>query len=269
VKRIDAKIVENKELFPNHFRIVLEAPTIAKDATPGQFLHVRISETFDPLLRRPFSISRIKEEGIEIIYKVVGKGTYLLSKKREGETLDILGPNGVGFDILGVKEALLVAGGIGVAPLLSLADSLGKKGVPTYILIGSKDGRYGIFEDELRMFGCYVNFATEDGSLGYAGLVDELLEKRLREGFPSQFKPSKIFSCGPFGMMRKVAELSIKNKIPHQVLLEEKMACGIGACLSCVVAIKGGGYLRTCKDGPVFDAERIDWRNEEGVRSWR
>jgi len=277
-----SKIAYNKEIAPGHFKIAFSAPLIAKKAKPGQFVHVLIGG--DTLLRRPFSIHSVNGKrsavsGIEILYKVVGRGTELLSKKKPGESLDIIGPLGNGFKLpvtprlrsgqasYGLRVTnVLIAGGMGVAPLVFLAEKLSnpkaqsptcperKRGKPT-ALIGARDKKSLVCVNELKKLGCDVKIATDDGSAGHKGFVSELLKKELTAQSP---KPMALYACGPNPMLKEIAKICKENKINCQVSLEEKMACGVGACLGCAVMTKDG-YKMACKDGPVFNAEEIIW----------
>jgi len=275
--QIDAKILENREIGPKQYKTVLSAPQIARQAQPGQFIHVRVSDGYNPLLRRPFSVHRAQGQKIEILYKVVGKGTEILSKKNRGEDLDILGPLGTGYwlpqrekgQLQYLKESpsatskisdiMLVAGGTGVASLLFLAESISVHNPELSILaiIGAKNKEELLCEADFKRLGCRVEVATEDGTRGYKGLASELLEKFLPL---SADKPKPIvFACGPSEMLKRIGRISRKHRFPCQVSLEEHLACGVGACLGCVVKAKGSTYRRVCKDGPVFEASDLMW----------
>lgn len=248
-----AIISDNLEVVPGHYRLTLEIPKIPVDTYPGQFMHIKICEQYDPLLRRPFSIHRIDRETgrIEILYKVVGKGTRLLKKAQVGDRLDILGPLGKGFRIdKDLKTAILIAGGIGVSPLLFLGDELRKMDVSTYVFIGAKTRSLILCEDAFKELGCEVKVSTEDGSLGYCGNVTDLLHKSLLFSEYTSLSFTSLFACGPYAMLHKVAGFAKTFDIECQVSLEERLACGVGACLGCVVRFNG--YKRVCKDGPVF-----------------
>ncbi|HHV61869.1 MAG TPA: dihydroorotate dehydrogenase electron transfer subunit [Firmicutes bacterium] len=286
--QVVAPVISNVEIAPSIFRMSLSAPGIARSALPGQFVHVvchdagnHVSEgsrnsglSLDPLLRRPFSICRVDRSGatIDLVYQVVGRGTEMLSRVAPGEAgragaVDILGPLGRGFDIPrslagedAAGRALLVAGGLGVAPLIFLAYALAERQVRADVAVGarSRDLLWGIDEFELLGFG--VELATEDGSAGARGLVTELVERRLCESLGGHGAPTvryaAIFACGPAPMLAAVARLAGERGVPCQVSLEERMACGVGACLGCVVKTKAG-YRRVCADGPVFNAADI------------
>lgn len=269
--QLKAKIEENKEIAKEHYKLTLLAESIAKEAKPGQFIQIKIdSEVF---LRRPFSIHRVRcpmsdvRCPVEIIYKVIGKGTKVLSRRKKGEELDIIGPLGNGFDLLTFNSQLstfnsiLVGGGYGVSPLYFLAERMVKnsnKSLKTniYVLIGAKTKDYILCEDDFKKLGCKVYIATEDGSKGYKGLVANLLNFKL----PTlNFQLPTLYVCGPYPMLKEVAKIARKYKIKCYVSLEEVLACGFGACLGCTVKTKDG-YKLVCKDGPVFDAQEIRWK---------
>jgi len=282
MKDIKAKILFNGEVSPGYFKMALGCPRIARSAKPGQFVQIKCTDTLDPLLRRPLSVHRLKAqgsrlEGIEVLYEVVGKGTEILSKRKKGEFINILGPLGNGFALppftLNPSPlTLLVAGGIGVAPLVFLAEKLVKQKIKTIVLIGAKTKDLILCEKDFKKIEAEVHTSTDDGTKGYNGFVSKLFEKvlrttnhepRLSAAVRRRWTKAEItiYACGPHPMLRSIAEISKKRKIECQVLLEEKMACGIGACLGCAVKVtgKGLGYKLACKDGPVFDAGEIVW----------
>ncbi|MFH1449996.1 MAG: dihydroorotate dehydrogenase electron transfer subunit [bacterium] len=262
------KILANIEIAPAYYRMILKDLEISNEALPGQFIHVRVSDDLHPLLRRPFSLYRISKEDqfIEILYQIVGQGTLLLSKKRRDEYLDVIGPIGRGFWLeKPTQEALLVAGGVGIAPLFALAEKLLKEDLPSHKIIfflgaKSKDSLIGL--DELRNLGIKVEVTTKDGSVGYDGVVSTLLKIHLSQ--KKVISKSQIFSCGPLPMLKVVSQIAAKHNLPCQVSLEERMGCGIGACLGCVVKVREKGssaedYERVCVNGPVFNADEVVW----------
>ncbi len=217
---------------------------------------LRIGRGIDPFLRRPFTIYDIKGERVEILYKVVGRGTNMMKDLKEGETVSLLGPLGNGFDLNGfIENPVLVAGGTGIASLnmlvKRLAEGRGFKGGA--LLIGGKtSGDIIPFKKYIDM-GYKVEITTEDGSLGKKGLVTDLLEERVSD-------KSVIFACGPNEMLKKVLEIARSRGIPSQLSLESVMACGVGVCLGCAVEVEGEErYKLVCKDGPVFKGEEIRW----------
>jgi len=258
------KILLKKEVAPNIFLIKLLAPLIAKEAIPGQFLHIKCSKDYNPLLRRPLSIHQIdKEKGeIFILFEVVGVGTKLLAQRAVGDDLDILGPIGNGFNIYPEsKKIMVVGGGIGVAPLLALVEESIAKGKEVQVLIGALEKEMVIGEESFQILGAKVDTATENGSYKYKGLVTDLLIEII-----SRWLPNQIFACGPKPMLRKIADITSNYNINCQVSLEERMGCGIGACLGCVCKIKQKRnneekyhYKRVCVDGPVFETSEVIW----------
>lgn len=261
MRQLNCKIIENKKTVERFYKMRIEAPYIARKARPGQFIEVRCSCGTDPLLRRPLGVHRVLKNGIELLYEVVGKSTELLSEKKMGGYLDIIGPLGNGF-IYGPKAPrphapILVAGGIGVAPLVALAESLAyRKKQKTYVLIGAKTKSHILCESEFKKIGCEVKVSTEDGSKGHKGYVTDILKYLLKT---INCQSSGIYACGPHPMLKAVAHMARYVNIPCQVSLEERMACGVGVCLGCPVKIRKQGYKMVCKDGPVFNAEEILW----------
>jgi len=287
--QIDAKILANEQIGPERYKMALSAPQIARQAQPGQFIHTRVSKSFLPLLRRPFSVHRVQGQKIEILYKVVGKGTEILSRKKRGEYLDILGPLGTGYRLpqqekgqqekgqqergqvqylkesptaaSKISDIILVAGGTGVASLLFLAESISVANpeLSILVLIGAKNREELLCETDFRRMGCRVEVATENGKRGYKGLASDLLQKFLP--LPGETRKPLVFACGPSEMLKKIGKISRKRRFPCQVSLEECLACGVGACLGCVVKARGSTYIykRVCKDGPVFDAGELIW----------
>jgi dihydroorotate dehydrogenase electron transfer subunit len=255
--QIKAKLISNKRIKNDYWHAVLNAPLIAKSARPGQFVNVKASNDLEPFLRRPFSIHRAQGVKIEILYEVVGPGTQILSQNKAGECLDIIGPLGNDFefnrqaDKRRNRQTILVAGGMGVAPLVFLAEKLNKE---VTVLIGAKTKNQILCEKEFIDLGCHVKIATDDGSAGFKGKVTDLLKSILRTTHDAQ--RTTLYACGPRPMLKEIANLSQRYKIPAQISLEEHMACGIGACLGCVVNTKDG-YQRVCKEGPVFEANQI------------
>ncbi len=254
MKHIVAKIISQKELKKGCFRMRLKAPYIAKKAGPGQFLHIRCDSSTNPLLRRPISIHRIGAGHLEILYNVVGKGTKILSQKREGDKIDIIGPLGNGFKIHKNSKSLkmLVAGGMGVAPLLGLAEELSRATKKKFIVIlGAKTQNHILCEKEFKKLGGEVHIATEDGSRGKKALATDLIEEVVNS---KKYERQEIciYAAGPMPMIKALCKLMKGCSVESQASLEERMACGLGACLGCVIDTQSG-YKRVCKDGPVFD----------------
>jgi len=262
-------ILSNEEISPGYFRMRILAPGFVRQARPGQFLMLRPTEALDPLLRRPFGIFRTgflpadceglpDKEYVEILYKVVGSGTGIMRELHQGDRVALLGPLGNGFEPQPASEQILVGGGIGLVPLYMLARHLVDRG-SVRLLMGGR-GRDDILAvTEFERLGVKTYVSTDDGSLGEEGLVTEVLARKL-----ARFPRAVVYACGPMAMLREVHAICLRHGVALQVSLEAFMACGVGACLGCVV--KGAGhstseprYLCTCKEGPVFRAEQLAW----------
>ena len=230
----------------------------------------RVQTSLPPLLRRPFGIFRTgalppdcegqpPKEYVELLYKVVGRGTVIMQGLHEGDRVELLGPLGRGFDPgRPGEDKILVAGGIGLVPLYMLASELVKTG-SVRLLMGGRTRDDILAVTEFERLGVETYVSTDDGSLGEEGLVTEVLKRKLKK-----YPEASVYACGPMPMIEAVHEICRMRKAPLQVSLEALMACGVGACLGCVV--KGAGhseerprYLCTCKEGPVFRAEQLDW----------
>ena len=271
--RLQAEILESESLPAAHHRLLLRAPQIVPRAQPGQFLHIWChppDEIERPpcaaILRRPYSISRLRPPyGVEILLRVRGKGGRLLAAKAAGESLDIIGPLGRGFRISpGLSTAVIVAGGIGLALVPFLIEALVARGVHAQVLAGAADDNNSPFYvDRSEPGGVTIPYLMELGAGAQfvseyqtGTLLTEFFEQRRAE-FSGD--ATEVFACGPHAMLKRLAEVTGAH-IPLQVSLEERMACGLGACRSCVVPAAGqSGYKTVCRDGPVFDAAEIDW----------
>jgi dihydroorotate dehydrogenase electron transfer subunit len=264
---LPAAVARNLDLGHGHFLLEFFAPQAAAEMVPGQFFMIGIPGA-EVLLRRPFSVCGLPgtfadapEGSVQVLYKVVGRGTALLSSLRPGAPLTALGPLGRGFDLevaSGVRP-LLVAGGIGSAPFPALAAGLAARGTRPALVYGARSAGDLPLLDWFRERCDAVTVATEDGSLGRRGLVTEPLEDLLAGA-----GATRIYGCGPSPMLRAVAAIARSRGIPCEVSLEAHMACGFGVCLGCVVATHAGGggkpvYERVCVEGPVMPAERIAW----------
>lgn len=253
------EVLSNQHIAPGYYKLSLKTPPFLLQADPGQFINIRIGDSFSPLLRRPFSISKLTPKGIEIIYKVVGKGTRILSSIKKGDYLDIIGPLGKGFTIENkVKEHLLVGGGIGVAPLIFLFQRIIKVKNSPFILVflGFKKAEEIICREEFKGKNITLNIATNDGSYGYKGMVSWMVKDYIEK--LNSPKNIALYACGPVEMLKSIARLALNQGITCQLLLEEIIGCGIGACRGCVVEGKTG-YLRICKEGPAFYVDEIIW----------
>ena len=256
---VDCPIVLRQEVAEGHYRISVRAPEIARVARPGQFAMLQVSGGYAPFLRRPMSLERIFSDGVSFLFRVEGEGTRLLAEMDTGHNLSVQGPLGIGFTTdTACDRHILVAGGIGVAPMPALAECVKRDcGKAPEAIIAARTERMLLCEDDLRRMGCLVHVATDDGSAGEKALATDMLE-RLAPG-----ADSCVYACGPNPMLRAVSRMMLDAGVQCQVSLEAQMACGDGACLGCVIEAKGedegGMMLRVCKDGPVFDASVVDW----------
>lgn len=254
-------IRENIPLNAAHSLITLDTPKSLKEPLPGQFYLIEVSKGTDPLLRRPFSLFRKTDNGFQIFYRVRGKGTELLRSLREGTEIEIVGPLGNPYSRL--REGctpLVMAGGIGMASVFSLIESLKGEAVVFY---GARNADDLFMIDALKELSRELILCTDDGSLGRPGTVVDALRDFVAE---SGQRPLQIFGCGPRGMLAGLARLAMERDIPAEVSLEEHMACGVGACLGCVVKMRTTGfpdtdqlYQRVCKEGPVFNVTEVAW----------
>jgi dihydroorotate dehydrogenase electron transfer subunit len=271
VQRI-ARTVENVELAERTFRIRLDCPDIATAIRPGQFVMLRLPGKDDPLLGRPFALYDTVVDsvgvpvGLDIVYLVVGKMTGLLAGWKPDDPIEIWGPLGNGFpEIVGEEHVICVAGGIGQTPFLAYArELLGGRGYGgaeplrrvkrVLLYYGVRTAKLAAGLDDFRSVGCGLRLATDDGSLGYKGFVTQLLAR--------DHPPGPFVGCGPEPMLHALAELTANWKEKCYVSLETPMACGFGACFSCVTKVKtptGWDYKRVCVEGPVFDASKLEW----------
>jgi dihydroorotate dehydrogenase electron transfer subunit len=258
----NVEVVQCQRITEDVVRLTLNARDIADAARPGQFVMVQTSSSQDPLLRRPFSIHQTSGDGhLQILFKVIGRGTQQLAKISVGEQLSLLGPLGKGFVTGSSGEACLVGGGMGIAPMLFLASRLrqepgrqeGARMMPRVILGARNRAELEPLVHDFQELGIDVLAATDDGSFGHHGLVTDVLRKINL----SPFIP--VYCCGPRPMMAAIAQLCRQESRGCQVSVETVMACGIGACLGCAVPLKAGGYAHVCSDGPVFEAEKLLW----------
>lgn len=259
-----APLLENRSLGGASFVLRLGGCAPLLGAKPGQFVMLRGEWGRDPLLPRAFSILRTHGDGTaDILVKAVGRGTRLLELAREGSPLSVLGPLGRPFPAPEVGRAdLLVAGGVGLAPLLWHAEVAAAVGVQTELFYGARTAADLVLLDEIARAGCRVHLATEDGSAPAGhdvtrGRVTAALEARL--GLGALGPRPQVLTCGPNPMMRAVVELARKHDLPSWVSVEGEMACGIGACLGCALPLTDGSkpFAYACTDGPVFEADRV------------
>jgi dihydroorotate dehydrogenase electron transfer subunit len=240
------KIKSNKHICLSFYELVIEAKNMVSVAVPGQFCMVSIPNAY---LRRPLSIYKTTKTTVSFLYKIVGKGTEVLSTLKSGGSVKVLGPLGTGYPINQksvVGEPILVAGGTGIASIHFLASKLKKKGILFY---GARTKQELLCLSEFKKIGWKVFVATEDGSKGFKGFVIDLLKEKIK-------KDNIVYTCGPTPMMKKVISIVKKLNLKGYACLEEKMACGTGNCQGCAVKV-GDEYKMVCKDGPVFPIELL------------
>jgi len=253
------QVLSNDRISPGIGVLTLRAPRCAASIRAGQFVHLRISRDATYLLRRPFSVHRVRDDAIEILYQVLGAGTRDLAQVQAGDDhMDIVGPLGHGWDVpTDAQHALLVTGGLGAAPLGMLAEDLASRGVATVVAMGAPTAERLVARDLFERVCRRVEVSTDDGSAGDKGFVVALSERLIaQESF------DVVYTCGPEAMQAIVAQQALRAGVACQVSLERLMACGIGACLSCVVSTTHG-TKRACVDGPVFSAGEVVWNASE------
>ena len=264
----DATVVYNKTVVPGIVRMRLSCSDAAQQARPGQFIMLQVSEHTDPLLRRPFSVCSAQGAFVDILYKVVGKGTAAMASWQPEQRVSCIGPLGNGFTIAEPPaHSYLVAGGIGIAPLLFLLETLVQhnSGGSIAVFMGGKTAAdVAVLEDFSLLSQKHIQYATEDGSRGFQGLVTDLFSNHLTEAGRRSSQSACIYGCGPVPMLNVLSAIAERQGMECQVSLEASMACGIGACLGCAVKTKAlaesaASYKRVCADGPVFNSRELVW----------
>jgi dihydroorotate dehydrogenase electron transfer subunit len=277
-------VAENVLVARDTYRIRFACPEIARQILPGQFVMLRLADCNDPLLGRPLALYDVAPDAagmpqfLDIVYLVVGKMTRLLPELKAGSRLEVWGPLGNGFPPTPTEHLVMVAGGIGQTPFLTLArEYLGlhaygspPRQVPrarrVTLCYGARNRECLACVDDFRRVGVDVHLSTDDGSLGHHGLVTEL----IRPAVAGSAWPCRIVCCGPEAMMEATAQIARQLELPCQVSLESPMACGIGICFSCVMRIRDGSggwdYRRTCVEGPVFEAEDVQFEADADKR---
>jgi dihydroorotate dehydrogenase electron transfer subunit len=272
------EVLENRQLARATWKLRFRCPAMAANIVPGQFLMAKLHGYDDPLIGRPFAMYEVYDAGsgaaedIEFVYLVKGKFTRRLQTLGAGQLIDVWGPLGNGFALPTAQHLIMVAGGIGQTPFLSLGqEALGKRRYGTHqpavehprrvtLCYGARSADYLAGVEEFEHAGIEVRIATDDGSRGHHGFVTDVLRELLTE---SNGTSRQIACCGPEPMMEAVAKITRDLAVPCQVSLETPMACGIGICFSCVARVTDAqgeiDYKRTCVEGPVFDANKIVW----------
>lgn len=258
MKRFDTELLSIDPVASGYYRISFRWDSHAGIPAPGAFLTVKVGSGLDPVLRRPFAFSSYDGESASFIFQERGRGTKALAALKPGSALDVLGPLGKGFaNPPAGSQPVLVAGGIGLGPMLYLAKSLMQSAAkgehrPPLLVLGFRSKNLCPSLPGLVPEGAVL--CTDDGSRGFAGTVADFL-KSYRSNLPICF-----YACGPAPMMAAVAERAVAINAPFQAATEQWMACGVGACMGCAVAMKDGSYQRACAEGPVFDGLQVDWR---------
>lgn len=253
------ELVEKQQLKSDIYKYSIKSEKMANEAKPGQFLEIRVTDTIEPFLRRPISIYNIKkEEGIvEFIFQVKGEGTKLLTKKEVGDLIDIIGPLGQGnFEFEKYQNIAIIGGGIGIFPLHELAKEAKEAGKNVNMYTGFRNKEFVLLEDEFNSVSSKFTLSTDDGSYGENGFAINFLKEDIQKN-----PVDCIFACGPLPMLKSVQALAKEKNIPCQISLEERMGCGIGACIGCVVKYKTeqeDTFKRVCKEGPVFSANTVE-----------
>jgi dihydroorotate dehydrogenase electron transfer subunit len=249
----ECSVLSVEKVADNIFVLTFHSPELSPLIRAGQFVNIKVDTRNDPLLRRPFSVYRTDGSNIQIIFNVVGKGSSVLHRKEVGERLDVLGPLGVPFSLAAddFETAILVGGGLGIAPLPIATETLNRYSKRIVTFIGARTAAQ-LVEEHLEN----VHVATDDGSRGFHGTVVDLMKAECAKFFG---KRVKMFACGPTSMLRAVAEFALQSNLPCEVSLEGPMACGFGICQGCPVELREGErkYALMCKDGPTFDIRKI------------
>lgn len=260
-KYIRAKITENTPVNKGHNLLVLSSDNIQQHPLPGQFYMIGTDFSYDPLLKRPFSIFReaSSAEGgeLQFLYRIKGKGTERMKEMKKGDTVNLLGPLGNGYPIPGRNlTPVLIAGGIGIASLFPLAENLSGN---IHFFYGARTSGELLMLNELKgLVKKELIISTDDGSEGRKGTVVDALNVFLTSNPQLSTSNFLLYACGPSPMLEAVSKVAAEKGIKGYISMEENMACGVGACLGCTVKTKKG-YKRVCKEGPVFSAEEIVW----------
>ena len=264
VNLVPCTVISNREVSRGNFLISLRVPRAFAKPQPGQFVHLRVGDESEPLLRRPYSLEGFVERGrvraVRIYYSVVGRGSKVLASHAAGKELDLIGPVGIGFAPRSRRTPILVAGGRGVAPLLFLSRQLRDKKRDYVFLFGARSRGELYGAREIR--GGRLHLATDDGSVGYEGSVLDLLEREWTKGGHTPLT-AEIFTCGPHGLLHEISDFARTRGIRCEASLEGPMACAMGACRGCPVPLLPGAdsdrYPAMCVEGPVMDATVVDW----------
>jgi dihydroorotate dehydrogenase electron transfer subunit len=280
---MEYSVIKNEKVIEKCFRLTLDFSKDDHPPIPGQFYNIRCTDHNDPVLRRPFSVHRLtREDGfpcLQILYRVIGRGTEWLSARKEGEALDLIGPLGNGFVLERQTDVVLVARGMGIAPLCAVGEAVRSlaSGSRLHILMGARFKDRVFYQEELERLGT-LHLYTDDGSLGFRGRAPELLLHLFETSKVP--RTSSVYACGPAPMLMELSRLSERLGFDGQVALETHMGCGFGACLTCAIPLRPDSikrmahwkkpalqwsedgrtcYSLVCKDGPVYDIREVDW----------
>ena len=264
-----AEIIENSPVNKSHNLLIISSSGISKNSAPGQFYMIETASSYDPLLKRPFSILKQKSGTAHFLYRIKGKGTERMRQMKNGASVSVLGPLGNGYPLPGKNlTPILIAGGIGIASLFPLAEKLGKN---AYLFYGGRTKEELLLLDELKGMVKELIISTDNGSAGEKGTVVDVLKDYLASQL-SALSSHLIYACGPSPMLEAVSRLATEKGIKGYISMEENMACGVGACLGCTVKVRSQKsevrskrltpeftYKRVCKEGPVFEIGEIVW----------
>lgn len=269
IRQEKTPLASKTEIAPGYLVVGLKAPNLARESKPGQFIMLRIPNG-NLLWGRAYSVYHTDGEITYVLFKVIGRGTKLLSEEPAGATVEVIGPLGNHFTPPAADEiSFLVGGGVGLPPLYFYAKAHRKQAGQMRVFIGARDKANVILEKEFRDLGCHVEVSTNDGTYGIKGLVSEILINSIKNNLKMKSR-LRIYSCGPNAMLKAVGEIGIAHDIRTELSLEEAMACGLGVCLGCVVKTRctpaeqadlhrDHTYTRLCVDGPVLEAGRVMW----------
>lgn len=264
------RVLANDEVARGIFLMRLHAPEIAAHVQPGQFVNVKTqaedSDALSPLLRRPFSVCQVDRAAgeISILWKNIGPGTRLLSRHAPGTLLSVIGPLGNGYELPEKNtETVLIAGGVGIAPMPILAAALHERSMRFTALLGARTAAELWGKEELQNYGGVIKIATDDGSAGHPGFVTELLQAMIKE---HDVRALRVYACGPMPMLARLAAICAARNIHAEVAVETVMGCGFGICMGCPIepavgVEQFGRYYLACLDGPVFCADHIRYES--------
>lgn len=263
----DAKVIANEQIGAGIWIIRLTTETDLSDFRAGTFFHIQVARSPYPLFRRAYSIMSASANEAEILYKVAGLGTQVLSTRRPGDVISAMGPLGNAFiSPHSTEHAVLLAGGVGMPPILRWAQNLSTDGFPSdhiTFVYGARNASELVLRDRITSLGVDTRFATDDGSFGYKGFGVDMLQQICHENDRHDRK-TRYYACGPGAMLAACTGFTLRQGVPGEIALETPMPCASGVCLGCVVACKrpsGDGieYRRTCIDGPIFNAQEVVW----------